>query len=131
MGKGRFETVPFKKLATSKAWKLTSEYVRRKANGRCYTCERVFEFSELNGGHFREKIGNAGGYFDLRNIKPQCYRCNRVRHGEKEIYATKLVKEYGATVLEDLRRICLFPKQWTRYELDEIAELRKKDIANL
>ena len=123
-------TVPPSKLTNTKAWKLTSLYVRKKADGICYTCERKIEFKRLSAGHFREKRGNAGIFFDLRGLRAQCYYCNRRLHGAKDIYAMKLEKE-DPGVVEYLYKKSIKPKTWTKEELKEIANAREKDLISL
>lgn len=112
--------VPFKKLPNTKAWKLTSEYVRKVSGGTCYTCGKRYPYSKLVAGHFIEKIGSGAIYFDLRGLRAQCnFNCNRMAHGNKAIYAAKLIEEYqdgGQTIL-DLRKLCYKPKLWRKNEL--------------
>jgi hypothetical protein len=104
-------TVPFKKLKNTKAWKLTSEYVRKRANGICYTCGQRYPFEKLVAGHFIEKLGAAAIYFDLRGLRAQCgWNCNRQRHGAKEVYTLKLIDEIGRDEIEDLRRLARHPE---------------------
>src|SRR3990167_8394647 len=119
MKKSPLTTIPFKKLKNTKAWKLTSEYVRRKSGGRCYTCGGVFPMEKLVAGHFIEKIGNAATYFVLENRRAQCKcNCNRMKHGSKDIYALKLIKELGPDIIEKLHRRAGKPRVLTVYELD-------------
>lgn len=119
--------VPFKKLSNTKAWKLTSELVRKQSNGICYTCNGFFPFEKLVAGHFIEKIGNAATYFDLDNLRAQCmWNCNRMRHGQKDIYALKLEKEKGYGIIQELHKRASKSKQWMKSELKELAEERQK-----
>jgi hypothetical protein len=130
-----FLIIPHKKLISTRAWKLTSEYVRRKALVnpeekdkkkwicRCYTCGGLFPYEKTVAGHFREKLGGNSLYFCLDNLRAQCqWNCNRMKHGHKEEYARKLVNELGADILEKLFVEGQKVKQWTKQELSEIAE---------
>lgn len=129
MRRSPLTTIPFKKLKNTKAWKLTSELVRKKSGGICYTCGQRFPLEKLVAGHFIEKIGNAATYFDLDNLRAQCsWNCNRQRHGAKDIYALKLIKELGPDIIEKLHRRAGKPRIWTEYELCQIAEERKKEL---
>lgn len=131
-GSGKFKIVPFEKLKSHKAWKVTSELVRRLAKGRCYTCEQKIEFKKMVAGHFIEKRGNARTYFDLDNLRGQCqWRCNRMEHGRKDIYALKLIKEKGVDIIQELHNRARKPKQWTAYELEEIWKDRKQQLEKL
>lgn len=91
----RFQ-LSLKKKLHNKAWKLMSEWIRRKdANldgfNYCYTCEAIKHYKDLDAGHFRhDKLD-----FDDRNLKPQCTKCNRYYSGMLDIYAYKLLKDYG------------------------------------
>jgi len=117
-----------KKLPNTKAWKLTSEYVRLLANGRCYTCGRSVPFKKLSAGHFIEKLGCAAIYFELAGLRGQCYYCNRLLHGNKAVYAIKLLDELGADGLKTLYKLSRKPKFWRKNELEKIAAEREKDI---
>jgi hypothetical protein len=123
MKNNELQIVPFKKLKNTKAWKLTSELVRKSARGKCFTCGRRVPFKKMVAGHFREKIGNSGVYFDLDNLRGQCgWFCNKNQHGAKDIYAKKLIEEIGKKRFDNLFKKSVKPKQWTRGELNKIAE---------
>lgn len=131
--------VPFEKLKSSKAWKITSELVRKSGGkkykyemNRCYTCDGLYPIEKLVAGHFIEKRGNANTYFDLQNLKPQCsWNCNRMKHGAKDIYAKKLIQEYGPNIVKDLFRKAGKAKRWTKLELENLAEERSEMVKGL
>ena len=126
------QIVPFKKLKNTRAWKLTSLYVRRKSKNVCYTCGNKYPISKLVAGHFIEKIGNAGTYFDMDNLRPQCqWYCNRMRHGAKDIYALKLIEELGDGIIKELHKRASKSKQWTQLELNVIVLEREKQLKEL
>lgn len=122
MNKDDFAVVPFEKLKNTKAWKLTSRYARLISRGMCYTCENKYPLDKLNAGHFREKRGGSATYFNLKNLRAQCFRCNKQLHGAKDIYAKKLVEEYGVGILDELFREGQKSKVWTKKELREIEQ---------
>ena len=124
----RYITIPFKKLASTKAWKLTSELVRLKSKGICYTCGKWYPFKKLHCGHLIEKIGNAIIYFDLDGLRAQCYRCNRLLHGNKDIFGQKLRKEIGEERVNNLYKKINKTKVWNKSELEKIAADRKMDL---
>lgn len=83
----------------AKAWKLFSEYVRRRdadAGGteHCYTCGTPKFWKELQCGHAIPGRHNAV-LLDEEICRPQCPRCNVFMGGRYEIFATKLIKERG------------------------------------
>lgn len=141
----RFQIVEFRKLKNTKAWKLISELVRRKALinpkeknrkkwlCKCYTCERIYPYEDMCAGHFREKLGGANGYFDYkRNIRAQCgWYCNRQKHGNKEEFSRKLVLELGPDILNELFLQGQQSKVWTKYELNQIATKVEEEISKL
>lgn len=124
--------VPFTKLPATKAWKATSEYVRKSLGGRCYTCDKLFPYEKLVAGHFIEKRGNANTYFDLDNLRPQCqWYCNRMGGGRKDIYANNLIKEKGPKIIEDLFRLAGKARMFTKADLEKIEGEMKERIASL
>lgn len=118
--------IPFKELETHKAWRLTSKLVRLRAKGICYTCNSKPE--KLFAGHFREKIGSSGIYFDLRGLRGQCFYCNRRLHGNYAIYHPKLIREIGIEEYEDLNKKAQRAKVWTLKELEEIIQEREVEL---
>ena len=131
--------VPFKKLKDSKAWKLTSEYVRKKGAritregvwNQCYTCKNWFPFNKLVAGHSDEKIGHASTYFDLDGLRPQDYRCNRKLHGDYARFTMNLIEEIGIERVKQLRIRAGKSKVWTLLEIEKLAEERKKMLEEL
>lgn len=92
-----------KQTAKKKAWKVFSEWVRRKdADGAgystCFTCDSKIHWKELNAGHF--KHGKLD--FDEMNVNPQCVRCNKWLSGKLDIYAFNLIKKYGLDEVAEL-----------------------------
>lgn len=126
-----FTIVPFEKLKTTKAWKLTSKLVRLKSKGICYTCDKKYPFEKLAAGHFREKRGSAGIYFEMDGLRAQCLYCNRRLHGNYAVYHFKLMKEIGMERYEKLNKLAQRSKVWTLLELEKIAEEREDSIKRL
>lgn len=129
--------VPFEKLASTKAWKKTSEFVRKQAilpfvHGpeepyvECYTCGSVIPYKESNAGHAMEKIGHAAIYFDRCGIKCQCFRCNRKLHGNYGVFTYKLIKEIGQKEYESYLKKSLKTKVWTKADLSKIVKETEK-----
>lgn len=129
--KSEYEVVPFFKLPNTKAWKLTSELVRKLAKGVCFTCKRRVGYAKLAAGHSREKRGNAAIYFELDGLRGQCNYCNRRLHGNYGVFILNLVDEIGRERVDALARKAQKGKQWTKAELSVIAEARKDDLTFL
>ncbi len=124
--------VPFEKLKSAKAWKVTSELVRLASGGLCYTCEKSYPMEKLVAGHFREKRGNAGTYFDLDGLRAQCsWNCNRMQHGMKDVYAKKLIQERGPDILNILFKRAQKARVWTVADLEEIVAEREPLLLRL
>jgi hypothetical protein len=90
---------PSLKSLKNKAWKLCSEYVRRKdadegGTVRCYTCGELMFWKESHAGHAIPGRHNAV-LLDVDIIRPQCPRDNIFMGGRYEIFAAKLIRENG------------------------------------
>lgn len=93
-----------KKLSSykKKAWKVFSEFIRRRDKGRCFTCGKKLSWKEMDAGHYiPASVCGLYLYFDERNVNCQCTACNRFRHGNLTQYALKLQKKYGKDILEE------------------------------
>ena len=115
--------LPSIKSLKNKAWELQSICVRKSAANfqgltECYTCYRLFPWMELHSGHYKHNSYD----FDLRNIHPQCPRCNTYLHGQPDEYYVHLIKDYGQEVADELRT----RKHWNDYKRAELVELIKK-----
>lgn len=121
-----------KKKVHSKTWKLMSEWVRRKdANldgmNECYTCNHWKHWKELQAGHFKhDKLD-----FDERNLKPQCPQCNSYKSGCLDVYAERLLKEYGLEWFNKLVRDAWAHQGYSIEEMKVIQEELKEKISNL
>lgn len=109
-----------------KAWKLISIYVRSKGASEewqeCFTCYRTFDWrTEMDCGHYiHGKLD-----FDLRNLKPQCKKCNNKAWGggRLDVYAERLIKENGLEWLTQLRKDGQIKgNYYTRLELNEVIK---------
>ena len=116
------------KSLRKKAWKLHSEYKRRKANGVCFTCGDKRDYKEQNAGHYIHK--DCLDYDDI-NINCQCVRCNQWLSGNLGIYAEKLIALYGEEEISLLRQRANQVKKWTVGELEELIETYKQALEDL
>ena len=121
----------------AKAWKLCSEYIRRKhadANGyvKCVSCEKVIHWKESDCAHFYPK-GRAGAlYFTEENLAPACPGCNRFNVEIHKIGFTKYMLDmYGRDFVDELGRQARQIKRWRKAELEELVEYFKKQIQGL
>ena len=123
--------MPSKKPTVSslkkKLWKIVSEYIRRKYSDwkgdvKCFTCGRQYHWKQIQAGHFIGGRHNAILY-DERNIRPQCYGCNVMKHGDQLNYYRKLVAIHGEKYVKELERLDKTTKQFTVNELIELIDL--------
>ena len=85
---------PISKIQRS-IWALCKKIIREKYGNNCYTCPaRGLVGKNWHTGHLLAK-GSLGAYlkYDLRVLRPQCYKCN-INHGGM-----------GATFIENMREI--------------------------
>ena len=124
---------PSIKSLKNKAWKLLSEYIRRKdadegGTTNCYTCDLPIHWKyEAQAGHAIGGRHNAV-LFDVEILRPQCVACNVFRRGNYPIFTTKLIKENGMEwwekKLEDSRQLV----KLTRDDYEEIIESYKTKL---
>ena len=120
------------KAITNEIWKYFSEWIRRKdadSNGmvRCYTCGKVIHWKEANASHYlHNKLD-----FEPANVKPCCVGCNKFKHGNLGAFAERLIFEYGADVVQDLRRRSNEIWKPSREELAELLEHWKQEVGKL
>lgn len=109
---------PTLKSLKNKAWKLFSEYVRRRDAmpdgwGHCYTCMAPGHWKDLQCGHAIPGRHNAV-LLDDEICRPQCPRCNVWMRGRYEIFTAKLIRERGLEwfekKLEGARRVVKFSR---------------------
>ena len=105
-----------------------SEFVRRKERGVCYICGDIKDWKLQDAGHFVHR--NCLDY-DLRNIHCSCSRCNRFLHGNLNVYAEKLIKDYGAGIIEELNRLGREVSKPSREELQRLSVVLSEAIENL
>jgi len=94
-----------RKHSQVKAWEWFSKALRLEAadtNGyvQCYTCSTIKFWKEIGIGHYFPQGVNKGLKFDERNCHPQENSCNSFKHGNLAVYAQRLVKQYGPTILD-------------------------------
>jgi len=120
--KTKIKEVSITKLR-KKAWKLQSEYIRRKEKGVCFTCGDKRNWKEQQAGHF---VHGHNMDFVKENIHCQCVHCNKWLHGNLINYAIKLEKKYGYGIVQKLKRQGDKIKRYKVKELQAIIDKYKK-----
>jgi hypothetical protein len=115
----------------AKAWKLFSEYIRRKdadegGTVECYTSGKLMHWKEAHAGHAIPGRHNAV-LFDEDIVKVQSPVDNIWKGGQYHIFATKLIKEHGMEwwdqKLIDSRKVV----KYTAADLEDlILDLKQK-----
>lgn len=93
-----------------KAWKLCSEYIRRKYADQygmveCVSCappKTRKHWKEMQAGHFVPRGRGNACYFLEENIHPQCFKCNINLGGNPAGYAKYIVEMYGVEKINEL-----------------------------
>lgn len=113
-----------------KAWRVFSEWVRKRGAdyrgyNTCCTCGAKAHWKELHAGHFRHSHSKVT-FINEYNVHPQCVKCNHFLSGNLIEYYSFMLKTYGESKVEDLRR--LSKKTWkpSRLELEEIIKKYKE-----
>lgn len=102
---------------------VVSKYVRTidaNSNGIafCYTCSRASDWKALDCGHYISRSFMKLRW-DLRNLRPQCVKCNRHLDGNLEVFGERLEEETPG-IKEQLFEESKEPHKWSRQELKEM-----------
>lgn len=87
--------------------------------GHCYTCGRLYDFEDLQGGHFQQGCHGAT-YFLEDNVHAQCCHCNTFMHGNLMYYTINMIKEYGQERVDELIRLNHTTRKFKPWEYEEI-----------
>lgn len=124
----RKKKTPEKRLK-EKLWELCKQLTRLTYGNSCYTCGKSgLEGSSWQTGHFIPS-SICGGYlrYDLRNLRPQCYRCNIDLSGNGSIFYRNLVRDKGQdyvdTLFKDKERIQKVDTLFLQNKIDEYTLL--------
>ncbi len=101
--RSRAKLTPLKKLK-KELWELCKQIIRKLYGNTCYTCgAKNLEGGNWQTGHFIPR-SICGLYlrFDLRNLRPQCYRCNISLSGNGAIFYRLLVRDCNQSYVDEL-----------------------------
>lgn len=101
----RKSKTPFAKLQ-QKLWELCKQIIRLRYGNTCYTCGKTgLVGSSWQTGHFIAKsVSGASLKYDLRNLRPQCYRCNCDLSGNGAVFYRLLVEREGQKYVDEIFR---------------------------
>lgn len=100
---------PRKKSVSSlqkKLWGLCKEIIRKEHGNTCYTCGAGgLEGANWHTGHMWAKASlGAHLKYDLRVLRPQCYRCNINFGGQGAVFYKNMVQEFGQEYMDNLEK---------------------------
>lgn len=120
-----------------KAWKLFSEWVRRRyasASGKvvCVTCGHVDHWKVMQAGHFFPKSRGLAYYFYEKNVHVQCVVCNMFKAEQAKIdYTVFMTNKYGDGVIDELEALSRNPAKYYRSDYEAMIEEYKQRLENL
>ena len=122
------------KSAKKKAWDTFSKWVRLSnadSDGyvQCYTCPTRKHWKEMQAGHFIDGRGNVV-LFHEGIVKPQCMPCNIFKKGNKDVFAPKMIMEYGGKKVMEFYALKNQVVQLRIADYNEITEIYKEKIAD-
>ena len=91
-----------------------SHYVRQKyadenGNVRCFTCDKVMPWKEIQNGHYGGKFRSTRGSYATRwhedGSRPQDYGCNVGQWGKQAVYHERLVEDIGEDRIDALMQL--------------------------
>ena len=123
MRKKRKERKESYKTLKTKAWRIFSEFIRRRGsidgNNSCVTCGVTKKWQELQCGHFIDGRHNAV-LFNPLICWPQCLRCNVFLKGNKIKYTLFMQNKFGQNKVEEMLS-----------ESHRIVKLGKSDLKDI
>ena len=104
--------------------KVFSEYIRLVNAAdygytNCFTCGAGHHWQDIDCGHFIPRARQAVRY-DRINCQCQCRRCNRIRHGEHDIFRDRLISVYGKETVEQLELKARLGGSYDAYQLRQM-----------
>ena len=93
-------------LIQRKLWEECKRIIRKQYGNSCYTCRATnLQGSNWQTGHMWPKA-SLGAYlkYDLRVLRPQCYKCNIHHGGRGADFYTRMLIEIGEEKMVQLQR---------------------------
>lgn len=98
-----------------KAWVNFSLFIRKR-DLKCYTCDEIKPYKELQAGHWKHGHTKVG-FFSPENVHAQCGRCNTYLSGNLGEYTLRMGKTYGIDKATKMWKEFSKAHNWTRKEL--------------
>jgi NinG protein len=123
----RAKKTPEAKLK-AELWQLCKQIIRLKYGNTCYTCAaHPLVGSNWHTGHFvASSICGAYLRYDLRNLRPQCYRCNVSLVGNGAVFYRNMAEREGSPYVEgifaDKERDTRLTRTFLQEKIDEYTK---------
>lgn len=85
----------------------------------------------MQAGHFIPQAQGDAVRYDIRNIAPQCYRCNINLGGNGPEYYPYMERTHGKEVIDELRRLSNTTVKYTESDLEDMIENMTEMIKEL
>ena len=118
----------------ARLWKLVSKYIRlRDADWRgdcqCISCGKIYQWDEMDAGHWIPKSRGNSMYFEEDNIHAQCRVCNRFgSHDTGYKFGKNLEKKIGKERMEELDKLQHTTVKYTIRDYEAMIEEYKTRI---
>ena len=93
---------PSVKGLKARLWKEVTHYIKQEAKNQddyveCYTCDKVLLVGsrDCQVGHCFNKKAYPYLFYNLDNMRIQCYYCNNFKQGDAINFAVRLIDEIG------------------------------------
>lgn len=106
-------------------WELCKQITRKQHPNICYTCGATgLKGANWHTGHMWAKASlHALLKYDLRILRPQCYRCNMILGGMGAVFYEKMLKEQGKKYMKELEQARWEDKNVTLKSTDHYLNL--------
>ena len=123
---------PSLKSLKAKAWKVFSEYIRKRGadeggTNTCITCGKLAHWKELHAGHFVGGRRNAV-LFNEDLTHPQCVTCNIFLGGNYQAYTLKMLDMYGRDKVDEFLALKHKTVKLTRADFVDIIDMYRYKI---
>jgi len=118
-------------LAKLKArlWDMLSPAVKARYGSTCYSCGAPgLSGCNLHGGHMFSAGLHSLTRFDVRNLRPQCLRCNVALRSNAAMFAARYIEREGKAAFDAMAAASRVSKKWTRPEIETLIEKLKQGL---
>lgn len=119
--------------AVMSTWNRT-RYADSSGIVKCYTCPKSAPIKSMQNGHYVSRSVRKLRW-EPNNMRPQCYGCNVMHHGQPITFRENLLKELGeeyVSNLENLRHELFNPSdEWLSQQIQSYTHLITIELAQV